>query len=64
MSNSRKPHNLKVIDGTVQKCRETEGVELPLVDSVPPAPDWLPNTHAVNEWQRLASVLTANRLLT
>ena len=30
----------------------------------PDAPDWLPNAHAVKEWQRLAPILTKARLLT
>lgn len=31
---------------------------------MPVAPDWLPNAHAIKEWNRLAPILTANRLLT
>lgn len=65
MSNPRKPPQLKAIAGTAQKCRETvPAVELPLVSSVPEPPDWLPNAHAVKEWDRLAPILTANKLLT
>lgn len=61
----RKPTQLKVIAGTTQKCRESApAVELPLVSSTPEAPDWLPNAHAVKEWDRLAPILTANKLLT
>jgi phage terminase small subunit len=65
MPKPRKPHNLKVISGTDQPCRRVDGaVDLPLVDSVPTAPDWLPNAHATKEWDRLAPILHANRLLT
>jgi phage terminase small subunit len=31
---------------------------------VPPPPDWLPNAHAVKEFERLAPVLVNNKLLT
>lgn len=65
MANPRKPHNLKVVAGTARADRlEPVGVDLPLVDGVPDAPDWLPNGHAVKEWQRLAPILVANKLLT
>lgn len=65
MSNPRKPPSLKLISGTARKCRDTGGgVSLPLVSAVPKAPDWLPNAHAVSEWERLAPILTANGLLT
>jgi phage terminase small subunit len=65
MARPRKPTHLKVVAGTAQPCRaEAPHVELPLVESAPTAPDWLPNAHAIKEWDRLASILTANRLLT
>ena len=65
MPNPRKPHNLKVVAGTDRPDREpAAGVDLPLVGDVPTAPDWLPNAHAIKEWNRLAPILTANRLLT
>lgn len=32
--------------------------------TAPPAPDWLPNAHAIKEWNRLAPILVANKLLT
>lgn len=63
----RKPQALKVISGTDQPCRRLEGegvqVEEPL-DEVPAAPDWLPNGHALKEWNRIAPILVANKLLT
>ena len=62
---ARKPPNLKVLSGTVQPCRDAGPViDLPLVDGVPHAPDWLPNSHAMREFDRLAPILVANRLLT
>ncbi len=65
MANPRKPNNLKVVAGTDRPDRVAPaGVDLPLVSSVPVAPDWLPNAHAIKEWNRLAPILTANRLLT
>lgn len=65
MANPRKPPQLKVIAGTERKDRDTgPSVVLPLVAAIPEAPDWLPNAHAVREWERLARILTANKLLT
>lgn len=65
MARPRKAHNLKVVAGTARPDRiEPTGVDLPLVDSAPPAPDWLPNAHATKEWNRLAPILAANKLLT
>lgn len=63
---SKKPRSLKVIAGTERPSRAPESppVDLPTVDSTPPAPDWLPNAHAVKEWERLAPLLVANKLLT
>ncbi|WP_331689566.1 hypothetical protein [Aquilutibacter rugosus] len=56
---------MKLIAGTDRKDREPQNVvELPLVNAVPSAPDWLPNSHAVKEWERLAPILHANGLLT
>src|SRR5690625_4608816 len=65
MSNPRTPKQLKVISGTDQPCREAPAaVELPLTDGLPPAPDWLPNAHALKEWNRLAPILHNVGLLT
>lgn len=61
----KKPAGLKVVAGTQRKDREPVGnVDLPVLSDAPEAPDWLPNTHAVKEWNRLAAILTANKLLT
>lgn len=65
MANPRKPTQLKAIAGTARKDRApVEEVELPLVDAAPNAPDWMPNAHAIKEWDRLVPILMANRLLT
>ena len=66
MANPRKPASLKVVAGTDRPCRRPESapVEIPALDHIPDPPDWLPNAHAVKEWQRLAPILTANKLLT
>ena len=66
MANPRKPTSLKVVAGTDRPCRRPESapVEMPALDHIPDPPDWLPNAHAVKEWERLAPILTANKLLT
>ena len=65
MSRPRKPTNLKVVAGTARPDRLGPPiVDLPLVDNVPQAPDWMPNAHAIKEWNRLAPILHANKLLT
>lgn len=68
MANSRKPPALKVVAGTARKDRDVISVvELPLITEAPKAPDWLVNAgnaHAIKEWDRLAPILTANKLLT
>ena len=62
----RKPASLKVVAGTTRKDRApvAPAADLPVLSKVPPAPDWLPNAHAIKEWNRLAAILTANKLLT
>lgn len=64
MAQSRKPDALKLIAGTTRPDRAVEGVALPLLTGHTDAPDWLPNAHAVKEWNRLAPILTKARLLT
>lgn len=66
MANPRKPTSLKVVAETDRPDRNApaEVADLPLVSEVPPAPDWLPNAHAIKEWDRLAPILHANKLLT
>lgn len=64
MARARKPNNVKSINGTDQPCRLNETVEFDLVGEVPTAPDWLPNAHAIKEWNRLGPILHAAGLLT
>lgn len=65
MPNPRKPRALKVVAGTIKPSRDVKpDVEIPPVAEVPEAPDWLPNAHAIKEWNRLAPILVANKLLT
>jgi phage terminase small subunit len=65
MANPKKPRALKVVSGTVQPSRdEKPTVEIPPVLHVPSPPDWMPNAHAIKEWNRLAPILVANKLLT
>jgi len=59
----KKPPALKVLDGS-RGPADIPPIELPLVDDLPSAPDWMPNAHAVAEFDRLARVLYANKLLT
>lgn len=61
----KKPPHLKVIAGTRRPDREAPApVVVPVLDEIPEAPDWLPNAHAVKEFNRLARILHAARLLT
>src|SRR5690606_25689481 len=61
----KKPRALKVVAGTDRADRaQVEAGELPLTAEIPSAPDWLPNAHAVKEWERLAPILHAVGLLT
>jgi len=63
--NPRKPTALKALSGTLRPSRpEPAGVAAPTVTDVPDAPNWLPNAHAVNEWNRLAPLLTNLGMLT
>jgi len=61
----KKPTALKIVSGTVKKCRlPAEHVDIEPLDEVPKAPNWLPNPHAVKEFNKLAAMLHANKLLT
>lgn len=66
MARSKKPASLKVISGTDQPCRREPEPELTgdVLEEAPPAPDWLPNAHAVKEWERLAPILVRSQRLT
>lgn len=65
MPKPRKPSHLKALAGTARPDRKS--VPAPtgnVLEEAPDAPDWLPNGHAIKEWNRLAPILVANRLLT
>ncbi len=59
----KKPNHLKAIEGTARKDRMTEDIPLPLLDECPVAPSWLPNEHAVSEFNKLAHILFSLGLL-
>lgn len=63
MAYPKKPHNMKVIDGSRQPD-DGPTIDLPLVSDIPGAPDWMPNAHAIKEWDRLAPILHGVGLLT
>lgn len=63
MARPRKPTPLRVISGSRQPDAPPLA-ELPAVRGIPKPPDWLPNAHAVKEFERLAPILHANKLLT
>lgn len=56
------PH-LKVVAGTKRRDDPVPSVELPALSGAPDAPDWLPNAHSIKEWNRLAPILVANKML-
>ncbi|MEE4218572.1 MAG: hypothetical protein V2I48_13240 [Xanthomonadales bacterium] len=65
MPTPRKPPKLKALAGTDRPCRRNpDAVEFDPLSDVPDAPDWLPNAHAVREFDRLARILHANKILT
>jgi len=59
-----KPRSLKILSGTLQPCRDrAAGIEVTPLTDRPDPPDWLPNEHAVKEWNRLVPILLSNKLL-
>jgi hypothetical protein len=56
---------LKLLRGTLARIPQgTSATDaLSPINAVPSPPGWLTNVDAAREWNRLASVLTANRLL-
>ena len=67
MPNLSKPTNIKALSGTIQKCRDAAKIEafenLKTLDELPPCPDWMPNGHAVKEWDNVGRTLMANKML-
>jgi len=62
-----KPMNLKVLQGTHQKCRDAGLADTPEFEplaDVPEPPVWMWNPHATAEWERLGRILVNNGLLT
>lgn len=56
---------MKVVAGTDRPDRDAEPtIEHEPVSALPDPPDWLPNAHAVKEWQRLGPILVNVGLLT
>jgi phage terminase small subunit len=64
MPRPKKPHAFKLISGSRRIERTApEGVQIAPLDAPPPPPEWLLDDAAVEEWHRLAGLLTANRML-
>jgi phage terminase small subunit len=65
MNGKIKPTHLKALAGTLEPGREAKngGIDIDPIDNVPAPLDWLSNGHAVKEWERLAPILVANKLL-
>lgn len=64
---AKKPSHLKALAGTSRPDREPlpPAVPLPdLLDTIPEAPDWMPNPHAVKEWNRATAILLQRGRLT
>jgi phage terminase small subunit len=62
---AKKPEHLKVVCGTVRKDRVSiPDIEIAPIVEIPKCPDWMPNAHAIKEWDRIVPILIANKLLT
>lgn len=61
---AEKPRALKVIEGTLKKCRDKETVNIDLVDEIPDVPHWVTHEVAVAEFKKLAPILYKHGLLT
>lgn len=69
MGNPRTPSHLSAIQGSARPGREQAYAENPALEfekltELPPAPNWMPNAYAVEEYNRCGALLLANRLLT
>lgn len=63
----KKPTHLKILAGTQRADREPAPASELLPDTLdqpPEAPDWLPNAHAKNEWDKCARILLERKALT
>ena len=65
MPRRKKSAQVRVISGTDRPDRREPEPELAgdLLEEAPPPPDWMPNAHAVNEWNRLAPILVNTKRL-
>src|SRR4051812_21530229 len=60
-----KLRQMHVLAGTLRPNRDHGApIALPLVTVPPPPPNWLPCVRAIQEWERLAPILTTHGLLT
>jgi len=63
-----RPTNIKALSGTLRPDRDAAKAEalenIPILDTLPPAPDWLPNAHALKEWDSIGRTLLNFKLLT
>lgn len=58
MARPKKPSQVKALRGTLRPDRESgDSLELSELEALPDPPDWLPNGHAVREWDRLCKQL-------
>lgn len=60
-----KPRRLKILSGTLQPSRDRgeEVLPLPASEALPAPPEWLPNAHAVREYERLGAAMLQFGLL-
>lgn len=60
--------NVSFLRGTERKDRQVGDTSISEIESalteMPPAPLWMPNAHATNEWYRLCPILIQQKLLT
>jgi len=55
---------LKLISGTEKPCREREVMDVEVLKETPSPPHWMLNPDAIEEWNTLAPIFTANGLMT
>jgi hypothetical protein len=62
----RSPRNLRLLRGTLQPCRDASPStpSLPPLNTAPTAPAWMGDAVAIAEFDRLATILAVNDLMT